>query len=108
MSSLHDLLTQRIELEKQIEDAKRESRAAAISKVRELMAENGVTIADLGGKTSTRSLTISKGASLKGVAIAPKYKGPNGESWTGRGLQPRWLREALTTGATLEQFKIAV
>jgi DNA-binding protein H-NS len=23
--------------------------------------------------------------------IAPKYKGPNGQTWSGRGLRPKWL-----------------
>jgi DNA-binding protein H-NS len=44
--------------------------------------------------------------SLKGKKVAPKYKGPNGELWAGRGARPIWLREALKGGASLEQFSI--
>src|SRR5665213_2122677 len=28
---------------------------------------------------------------LKGKKALPKYRGPNGETWAGRGLTPRWL-----------------
>jgi DNA-binding protein H-NS len=28
--------------------------------------------------------------SLKGLKVAPKYRGPNGETWAGRGAMPRW------------------
>lgn len=44
--------------------------------------------------------------SLKGKKVAPKYKGPNGELWAGRGARPIWLREALKGGSSLEQFSI--
>jgi DNA-binding protein H-NS len=29
--------------------------------------------------------------SLEGVKVAPKYRGPSGETWAGRGAMPRWL-----------------
>jgi DNA-binding protein H-NS len=69
------------------------------------MAEHGLTIGDLAGQS--KPATVSKGAGLRGVTIAPKYRNDKGETWTGRGLQPRWLKAALFAGATIEQFKIA-
>jgi len=33
-----------------------------------------------------------------------KYRGPNGETWTGRGLKPRWVTAHLENGGTLEQL----
>ena len=38
--------------------------------------------------------------------IAPKYRGPDGGTWTGRGMTPRWLTGALKDGKTLEDFLI--
>lgn len=32
-----------------------------------------------------------------------KYRGPNGETWTGRGLLPRWIKDS---GKDKEEFKI--
>jgi DNA-binding protein H-NS len=37
----------------------------------------------------------------------PKYRNPEtGETWAGRGVQPKWLRKAIEAGHTLEQFLI--
>jgi DNA-binding protein H-NS len=38
--------------------------------------------------------------------IAPKYRGPHGETWTGRGLKPRWLNEAINDGKQSSDFLI--
>jgi DNA-binding protein H-NS len=40
--------------------------------------------------------------------VAPKYKGPNGETWSGRGLRPRWLITAMNEGKELHDFLIDV
>src|SRR5262245_569387 len=47
-----------------------------------------------------------RGLSLKGRKVAPKYRGPKGETWAGRGAQPVWLRELLAEGHKLESFSI--
>src|SRR5262245_14033375 len=31
------------------------------------------------------------GSALKGRKVPPKYRGPSGETWAGRGAKPRWL-----------------
>jgi DNA-binding protein H-NS len=37
----------------------------------------------------------------------PKYKNPiTGETWAGRGLQPRWLRKAIEAGHEPAEFRI--
>ena len=39
--------------------------------------------------------------------IAPKYRGPsNSDTWTGRGMKPRWLTNELNQGKKLEDFLI--
>jgi DNA-binding protein H-NS len=43
----------------------------------------------------------------KGKKAAPKYRGPNGETWAGRGLAPRWLVELEKKGKKRESFLIA-
>lgn len=30
----------------------------------------------------------------KGQPLPPKYRGPNGEEWSGKGLAPRWIRDS--------------
>ena len=64
-------------------------------KVIALMAEHGLTMADL----SSRGPTKKTGA---GAKVAAKYRNQaTGESWSGRGLQPRWLKAALASGRKL-------
>jgi len=48
-----------------------------------------------------------KSGPLKGRKIAPKYRGPRGETWAGGGARPRWLVEAVKGGKKLEDFLIA-
>jgi DNA-binding protein H-NS len=38
--------------------------------------------------------------------IAAKYRGPDGDTWTGRGMKPRWLASAMKEGKKLEDFLI--
>lgn len=46
-------------------------------------------------------------AKLKGTDIsAAGYRGPNGETWSGRGLMPRWLAALVAEGQDKEAFKI--
>jgi DNA-binding protein H-NS len=48
-----------------------------------------------------------KVGSLKGRKVAPKYRGPAGETWAGRGATPRWMADAVKGGAKKEDFLIA-
>ncbi len=102
MTSLQELLAQRAEIEKKIADAQREERAAAIAKVRTLMAEYGLTAADIAGKN-----IATKPSKAAGSKVAPKYRNAaTGDTWSGRGLQPKWLKAALAEGRRLEDFAV--
>ena len=44
---------------------------------------------------------------LKGRKLEPKYKDPvSGKTWAGRGRLPSFVKEAIASGKTLEDFKI--
>lgn len=104
MPSLQDLLAQRAEIEKRIADVQREERANAVAKVKAMMAEFGLTAADIAGKAPAgRASTAGKSTGK----VAPKYRNAaTGETWTGRGLQPKWLKAALAAGAKIEDFAL--
>jgi DNA-binding protein H-NS len=71
------------------------------------MAEFGLTAADIAGRTPTARSAAAPGPKAGGK-VAPKYRnGATGETWTGRGLQPKWLKAALASGAKLEDFTIS-
>jgi DNA-binding protein H-NS len=65
----------------------------------------------LGSATSGRAAAGTgrrgRGGPLKGRKVAPKYRGPGGETWAGRGARPRWLMAALKNGKKLDDFLIA-
>jgi DNA-binding protein H-NS len=46
------------------------------------------------------------GSALKGKKVPPKYRGPSGETWAGRGARPRWLVAAIKRGRKLDDFLI--
>ena len=100
-TSIQDLLAQRADIDRMISDAQREARSSAIGKVRTLMSEFGLTTADLSGKAGATRVVKPSGK------VAPKYRNKTtGDTWTGRGLQPNWLKAALAGGAKIEDFAI--
>lgn len=99
-SSLQDLIAQRAEIDRKITEKQREDRTEAINKVRTLMAEHGLTAADLSGRAAPAKPGKSTGK------VAPKYRNPAGETWSGRGLQPKWLKAAIAGGAKLSDFAL--
>ena len=66
------------------------------------LAALGSSVASLGGKVA-RGM---RGSKLKGLKVAPKYRGSGGELWAGRGATPRWLVAAIKEGKKLEDFLI--
>lgn len=101
MENIQELLAQKAALEKRIAEAQRTAKADAIAKVKTLMAEYGLTAADLAGKAPTAAKAEG------GKKVAAKYKDPvSGQTWTGRGLKPKWLQAALSGGKSLEDFAL--
>ena len=49
---------------------------------------------------------VRGGSTLKGIKVPPKYRGPSGETWAGRGVKPRWLVAAMKGGKKLDDFLI--
>jgi DNA-binding protein H-NS len=45
-------------------------------------------------------------SSLRGRKVPPKYRGPSGETWAGRGAKPRWLVAVIKEGKKLDDFLI--
>lgn len=85
--SYKELLQQREVLERAIAQARQNEISTALAKVRELVAEYGLTTQDIfpgrGPKTSSGK-TASK--------VAAKYRDPaTGQTWTGRGKAPKWI-----------------
>jgi DNA-binding protein H-NS len=115
MTTYQDLVAQKAELEKQqadlekqIQAARHAERSGVVAHIKALMAEHGVTIAELGGRGKAGGgPRPRKTSSLAGKKVPPKYRNKaTGETWSGRGLQPKWLKEALAEGRKLESFAV--
>lgn len=101
MASLQELIAQKEALELEIERTKQKDRGEAIAKVRSLMDEYGLTPADLSAKRGP------KPRAGKGNKVAAKYRNvATGDTWSGRGLQPKWLKAALGAGRKLTDFAV--
>jgi DNA-binding protein H-NS len=104
MSNLAELIAQKAALEKRITEAQNHERASAIAQIRQLMDQHGLTVADLGAKASK---VTSKAGPRKGSKVPVKFRDPaSGDSWSGRGLHPKWLKAALAQGRKLSDFAV--
>src|SRR5262249_40089840 len=71
----------------------------------ERLAELQEQLERIAGPGSARVVRGGGGA-LKGRKVPPKYRGPSGETWAGRGARPRWLVAAIKGGKKLDEFLI--
>ena len=94
MSNLKALLAKQAELDRLIAETRKAEQSGAIAEARALIAEFGLTEADVfGGAKAARKST--------GKVVA-KYRDPaSGKEWTGRGKPPTWI-----AGKDREQFVI--
>lgn len=121
MSNLIDIQSQIQKLQKQADEIKAREFDATVRDILAKMQAFGLSVKDLqaamvSGKT--RGRPVGKGraavklasADIKKKAVktpvAAKFKGPNGETWSGRGLTPRWLATLVAQGQPKETFAI--
>ena len=90
-----------------LEDARAELRA----EMERRAAELGITPGDVFAWLRQR-MPVDKGARARkprddtGAKRAAKYRGPNGEEWSGRGRMPNWLAALEAEGRGREEFLI--
>lgn len=114
MSKLIDLQSQIAHLQKQAEEIRVKEFEATIVEIRQKMQAFGITAKDLQSarikpKPGRKSkLAAEKPVKIKkaSAAVAAKYRGPNGETWSGRGLTPKWLAALVAQGSSKEQYLI--
>ena len=58
------------------------------------------------GVIGGRRVVRGGGSALRGRKVPPKYRGPSGETWAGRGAKPRWLVAAIKGGKKFDDFLI--
>lgn len=69
-------------------------------------AERGRGATSTSARGERRGRKTRKAHPLKGTKAPAKYAGPQGETWSGRGLTPRWLVALEKEGKKREQFLV--
>ena len=119
MSNLIDIQNQIEKLQKQAADIRSREFDSTVRDILAKMQAFGITLKDLqvaqrkgtkakparAGKAPAKT-RVKRASSGKGVTVAPKYRGPSGETWTGRGLMPRWLSALVAQGRTKDEFAV--
>lgn len=114
MAQTYEQLQKRIEsLQKEAETLRKKEVAGVISRIKDAISAYGLTAADLGfSSTRAPKAAPAKKPGRKAAApraagkVAVKYRDADGNTWTGRGLQPRWLKAAIAAGKKLDDFKV--
>jgi DNA-binding protein H-NS len=121
MSNLIDLQSQIEKLQKQANEIKAKEFSGTVQDILAKMQAFGITVKDLqatkpgkAGKVgrgrpaaSAKAPKAPKAAKKAGTPVAAKYRGPNGETWSGRGLTPKWLASLVAQGQSKDAFLIA-
>ena len=97
MPALQDLIARKHELDRRIAERQAAERTAAIALIQDLMERHGLTGADL---------VLAKIGRTARTLEARYENRASGETWSGHGKQPRWLRQALVEGHRLEDFVV--
>lgn len=103
MATYLELKEQAEKLLAEAEKVREQEISDAIEDIRRKIDLYGLTAADLG---FARGGPGNSGRG-KPAKAAVKYRGPNGETWSGgRGRKPQWVVDALKEGRNLEDFAV--
>jgi DNA-binding protein H-NS len=97
LESLEAVLSQIEKLQAVADEIRQRERAAVIARVREAMATYQITAKELTAKEPAPAPVekIGKGAAMSGRI---KYRGPEGQVWSGFGHHPKWVQLYLEAG----------
>lgn len=118
MSNLIDIQSQIEKLQKQANEIKAKEFSSTVQDILAKMQAFGITVKDLQtskpskagkpgrGRPKAAGTKAPKEAKKASNPVAAKYRGPNGETWSGRGLTPKWLAALVAQGQSKEAFAI--
>jgi len=85
----------------------RDDVAAALGRKAEALRKELVAIGSDYAEVGRIAIYGRKGRSaLKGRKVPVKYRDKSGNTWTGRGAQPRWMTAAIKAGAKRDVFLV--
>ncbi|MBS1303452.1 H-NS histone family protein [Loktanella sp. SALINAS62] len=97
--SLDDLKKLQKDVGKAIDGYEQKQRKEALTAAEAVAREHGFTLAELTGASIKKTKAVSP----------PMYRHPENpeQTWTGRGRQPDWMKEAIENGHTKDEFLIS-
>ena len=109
-----DLKAQIKALEEQAEELRKSEIASVIKDMKLKISEYGISAEELGFIVKPITVYTEKPISQKIAEatsdkkpVEPKYAGPDGKTWSGRGIAPKWISEHIANGGKKEDFLIA-
>ena len=90
--------------QRQLKAKQEETKAALLADMRATAQRAGFDFDDLVGRGS-----LTPGRRMRsdvGKKLSPKYVGPNGETYKGRGPVPKWLRALERKGVSREKYRV--
>ncbi|MDM0108038.1 H-NS family nucleoid-associated regulatory protein [Variovorax sp. J22R24] len=95
------------QLQKQIEQLQRQADALRDSEIKGVVDRIKVAIAHYGLTAAHLGLdsVSSKATGKKTAKSSAQFSDGAGNVWSGRGPRPRWLREALAAGRSIDDFR---
>lgn len=122
MGTLIEIQSQIEKLQKQASDIRAKEFDKTVKDILAQMQAFGITLKALQGaqgkavtnsgngrksaKVVSKKPVAKKRSAKAGKAVAAKYRGPKGETWSGRGLTPRWLAALVAQGRKKEEFAV--
>lgn len=101
-------------LTREAQDLRKKEIADVVARIKQAIAVYGLTAQDLGLTGAARgrppkakapaAAPAPKAAKTRKVKV--KYRDGAGNTWTGRGSRPRWLRDAIDAGKSIESFLV--
>jgi DNA-binding protein H-NS len=106
--SCKELLIARDRAQEKWQEKVEVAKSAAIEKMRSELSVFGLNPADITVSFErARRGAREGGAAREGRGVVmPKYKGPKGETWSGRGYAPKWLKDLEASGHGRQEYKI--
>ena len=69
-------------------------------------ARDGASVKPAKAAKTAKAPRAAKEAKTRGV-LSSGYRGPNGEQWAGgKGPRPKWVKEILASGGSLDDYRI--
>lgn len=84
------------------ESAKQEGKSEAIQLIIKLIEEYQISGSELASHLKQQVVPRRRVSRVKA-----KYKGPEGELWSGRGAKPAWVKQIVGCGHDLDSYLIA-